>query len=316
VLRSAGNGLVGVFPETMSTIRPGLRVRSAVRAFVTTLSFSLASIGVAQGVAVPDSVLTGHVRLLAEASADTMRLLASDALKADLLLALNAPDAFSRDFTHVPLSRVDAPDGKFRLFTWNIPMADGSHHFEGFLLVRNGKKSAVIGLQDQTVALGVPERSALSADRWYGALYYAVIPVKSGGKMLYTLLGWKGYSKVEVRKVVEVLSFKGSTPRFGSEVFEVLDAQGKAERVRKSRLVFGFNFQVSMSLKWDEVNARIVCDHLSPSRQDLDGQWPFYGPDMSYDAYVWERNHWVYQRDIDARDTGRDGKPWNQPPRE
>ncbi len=300
----------------MSTNRRGLGVCTAMRAFVAIISCSVATVVVAQGAAVPDPVLAGHIHRLAEADADTTRLSASAALKADLLLALNSPEAFSRDFSTVPLSRVDAPDGKFRLFTWNVPMEDGSHHFEGLLLVRNGKKAAVIELHDQTGSLGVPERTALGSDRWYGALYYAVIPVKSGGKVLYTLLGWKGFSKVEVRKVVEVLSFKGATPRFGAEVFEVLDAKGKPERVRKSRLVFGFNFQVSMSLKWDEASARIICDHLSPSRQDLNGQWPFYGPDMSYDAYVWERNHWAYQRDIDARDTGRDGKPWNQPPRE
>ena len=300
----------------MSTIRPGVGVCSAVRAFAAIISCSLATLVCAQGSAVPDSLLSGHMHRLAEANADTTKRMASAALKTDLLRALNSPDAFSRDFSTVPLSRIDAPDGKFRMFTWNIPMEDGSHHFEGLLLVRNGKKVAVVELHDQTATLGVPERTALSADRWYGALYYAVIPVKSGGKVLYTLLGWKGYSKVEVRKVVEVLSFKGGTPRFGAEVFEVFDAKGKVERIRKSRLVFGFNFQVSMSLKWEEASARIIYDHLSPSRQDLDGQWPFYGPDMSYDAYVWERNHWAYQRDIDARDTGRDGKPWNKPPRE
>jgi hypothetical protein len=56
-------------------------------------------------------------------------------------------------------------------------------------------------------------------ERWYGALYYEVIPVKKGGRTLYTLLGWKGYSKAETRKVIEMLSFKGGKPRFGAPVF-------------------------------------------------------------------------------------------------
>ncbi|MFZ1688204.1 MAG: hypothetical protein WAU70_12315 [Flavobacteriales bacterium] len=254
------------------------------------------------------------MRRLAAATTDSLRILVSHDLKKDLHVALSSDDAFSRDFSKVPLSRVDAPDGKFRLFTWNIPMEDGSHGYEGLLLVHDKKKNVLIELHDRTATLGVPERGEFDADHWYGALYYAVVPVKKGGKTLYTLLGWKGYSKVETRKVVEVISFKGSAPRFGAEVFDALDAKGKPARIRRSRLIFGFNFQASMSLKWDGANARIVCDHLSSSRQDLEGQWPFYGPDMSYDAYVWDKNHWMYQRDIDARGTERDGKPWNRPP--
>jgi hypothetical protein len=50
-------------------------------------------------------------------------------------------------------------------------------------------------------------------------------------------------------------------------------------------------------------------------RQDLDGQTAFYGPDLSYDAYVWDRDHWSFQRDIDARDEGPK-KPWNSPPKD
>ncbi|MEO8067218.1 MAG: hypothetical protein ABI599_05960 [Flavobacteriales bacterium] len=278
-------------------------------------AFSVLSVA-AQEPAVPDTVLAQRVHELSQAPTDTLAAVASDRLKQDLFAALQAGDGFTRDFSGVPLSRVDAPDGKFRLFTWNIPLADGSHRFEGLMLVRDRSKTAVVELHDGTAALGTPERSEQGPERWYGALYYTVVPVKKGGKTFYTLLGWKGYSKVETRKVVEVLSFKGNAPRFGAELFDALEAKGKPARVRKSRLIFGFNFQLSMSLKWDAANARIVCDHLSPSRPDLEGQWPFHGPDMSYDAYVWEKNHWAYQRDIDARGTGRDGKPWNRPPSE
>lgn len=300
----------------MSTILPGGSVVAAMRSFsLFPAAFALASLS-AQVPSIPDTVLAQRVHELSQAPTDTLAVSASDRLKQELIVALKADGAFTRDFNGVPLSRVDAPDGKFRLFTWNIPLADGSHRFEGLLLVRDKGKTAVVELHDATAALGTPERSQEGADRWYGALYYAVIPVKRGGKTLYTLLGWKGYSRVETRKVVEVLSFKGTAPRFGAELFDALEAHGKPARVRKSRLIFGFNFQVSMSLKWDAANTRIVCDHLSPSRPDLEGQWPFHGPDMSYDAYVWEKNHWAYQRDIDARGTGRDGKPWNRPPSE
>jgi hypothetical protein len=79
--------------------------------------------------------------------------------------------------------------------------------------------------------------------------------------------------------------------------------------------VFAYSFQASMSMRWDTAGGRIVLDHLSPQRPDLEGQPAFYGPDLSYDAYVWQKDHWAYQRDIDAREQGP-SKPWNPPPKD
>lgn len=263
-----------------------------------------------------DSVLVARVAELAQAKDDSAKLKCSKALEQELRSALAAPDAMTHDFNALRISRVDAPDGKFRLFTWNIPWADGTHRFEGLMLVKDKRGGAVVGLKDATSPTSVPEFATLGPDKWYGALYYDVVPVKKGGKVLYTLLGWKGFSKVETRKVVEVLTFKGTTPRFGSDVFDGLDAKGKPWRVRKSRLVYGFNFEVKMSLKWAAQEGMIVMDHLSPSRQDLSGQWSFYGPDLSYDGYRWEKNRWMYVRDIDARQKDGGNVPWNRPPRQ
>jgi hypothetical protein len=207
----------------------------------------------------------------------------------------------------VKLSRVDAPDGRFRLFTWNIAYTDGHHRFEGLLLVQDRKRRVLYELRDMTDKVGSPTSVELGPDTWYGALYYAVVPTTRGGKTYYTLLGWKGHSTVETRKVIEVLSFKGGVPRFGAPLFG-------NDRVRRHREVFGFSFQASMSLRWDDQGERIVLDHLSPQRPDLAGQAAFYGPDLSYDAYVWQKDHWAYQRDIDAREQGP-SRPWTAPPR-
>lgn len=281
---------------------------------ITLLALALASgHGSAQ---IQDSVLVVRVAELAQALDDSAKLRCSEALKVELRSALALSDAMMHDFDGLRISRVDAPDGKFRLFTWNIPWADGSHRYEGLVLVKDKRGNVVVELTDTTVPAVVPEFTTLGPDKWYGALYYDVVPVKKGGRTLYTLLGWKGFSRVETRKVVEVLTFKGTAPRFGSDVFDGLDAKGKPWRVKKSRLVYGFNFEVKMSLKWAAQEGMIVMDHLSPSRQDLSGQWPFYGPDLSYDGYRWEKNRWVYVRDIDARQKDGGTVPWNRPPRQ
>lgn len=252
--------------------------------------------------------LNAMVAALGSAGTDGGKELWSDSLKRELRVLLEADDAFTASFDDVKLSRVDAPDGRFRLFTWNIPYADGRHRFEGLLLVQDRKRRLLYELRDMTDKVSSPSAVELGPDNWYGALYYAVIPTTRGGKTYYTLLGWKGYSAVETRKVIEVLSFKGGVPRFGAPLFG-------NERVRRHREVFSFSFQASMSMRWDADGGRIVLDHLSPQRPDLEGQPAFYGPDLSYDAYVWQKDHWAFQRDIDAREQGP-SKPWNPPPKD
>ena len=246
-------------------------------------------------------------KALSRAGTDAARDSMSAALGSALREVLGAPDGLTVALDSLPLSRVEAPDGSFRLITWNVPRNDGSHQYEGLLLVRNGKRHQLLALRDRTMEITTPEVPELGADKWYGALYYDVIPVRKGGKTWYTLLGWKGYSKVETRKVIEVLYFRGGQPRFGAPLF----GEGKLKRTRQ---VFGYSFQASMLLRHDPEQERIVLDHLSSARADLEGQWAFYGPDLSYDAYVWDKDHWRFERDVDARDMRRETRPFNAPP--
>ena len=68
------------------------------------------------------------------------------------------------------------------------------------------------------------------------------------------------------------------------------------------RYILEYSDQVSAILQWREDLGMIVMDHLSPPSSDLEGQTSFYGPDMSYDGFIWKKNHWVLQEDVDVRD--------------
>jgi hypothetical protein len=267
------------------------------------------------GAAAQDTPADGTVSLVAllkklpTETTDVGRDSVSATIKIELRALLEQQDAMTRSFDAVPISRIDAPDGAFRLFTWNVPHTAGIHRYEGLLLVPSRKGPVVHELRDATSAITAPEVPELGTDRWYGALYYQVVPVKKGAKTYYTLLGWKGYSAVETRKVIEVLHFKGSQPRFGAPLF----GSGK---LRANRKVYGYAFQASMMLRHEPNEGMIVLDHLSPQRADMAGQWAFYGPDLSYDAFIWDKGHWRYERDIDARDRKKDGRPFNAPPPE
>lgn len=248
-----------------------------------------------------------QAKALAAATGDLEREAASAKLKTALQQLLATPDALRLPLDDLPLSRIEAPDHSFRLITWNVPQPDGQHRFEGLLLARDGKAQRLFELRDQTAALASPELAETGADRWYGALYYDVIPVRKGGRTYYTLLGWKGYSATETRKVIEVLWFRGGKPRFGAPLFE-------GGRLKPQRKVYAYAFSTSMMLRHEREPGRIVLDHLSPLRPDLQGKGALMGPDMSFDAFVWEKGQWRYLRDIDLRDPKRDGRPFKAPP--
>ena len=251
--------------------------------------------------------LLSHVHRLTDSATDAEKESASFAISSELQTLLNAAHAFEDPFSDVPISRVDAADGKFRLFTWNFALADGSYHYDGVMLVRDGERSGTIMLHDATNSISNPAIAQLTAAKWYGALYYGVVPVKKGAKTFYTLLGWKGFSKVETRKVMEVLSFNGTTPRFGAPIF----GTGRAQHQRE---IFAFTALASMHLKWEPSRNAIVLDHLAPTTPEFEGQAAFTAPDLSYDAYVWDKRGWEFQRDIDMRQTGR-AKPYKAPPK-
>lgn len=250
-----------------------------------------------------------QAKALAAANGDLAREAASAKLKTALRHLLEQPDGLTMDLDELPLSRVEAPDGSFRLITWNIPLTDGSHRYEGLLLARQRKLTALYELRDQTASITNPELAELGPERWLGALYYQVVPVRKGGRTWYTLLGWKGHSATETRKVIDVLSFRSGKPRFGAPLF----GRGKLKEQRK---LFAYAFNVSMMLRHEAEQQRIVLDHLAPMRADLQGKGALMGPDMSFDAFVWDKGQWRYERDIDLRDPKRDGKPFNAPPKD
>jgi hypothetical protein len=253
------------------------------------------------------TVITTHLKALTEATQDAQRDSLGALVKADLRAILDRDDAMSADLSDIPMSRVDAPDGKFRLLTFNLPYANGTHRYEGMLVVRDKNRQVLYELRDMTENIATPLSKKLGPDNWYGALYYTVIPPQDKTNY-YTLLGWKGHSNVETRKVIDVLSFNGPVPTFGAPVF----AEGKVKHFRK---VFGYGFQNSMSLKWDAVNKGIVLDHLAPIKPEFEGKAALMGPDLSFDAYVPYKGKWSLLRDVDVRNMQLT-KPSKRPPPE
>jgi len=189
------------------------------------------------------------------------------------------------------IGKMVSPDKYFRLFNWNVENADMTQNYFGYILVPSNRKDKVIELMDRSAGIEKPETQALNNQRWYGCLYYKIIPMKGRNKE-YTLLGFDMNNRATKKRIIEVLSFSGDKANFGSPIFDYND------KTARKRVVFEYSAEVQMALTWEPENERIVFDHLEPSNKDAEGLYEFYYPDGSYDILELVEGRWLFKPQV------------------
>jgi hypothetical protein len=227
-------------------------------------------------------------------------LLLNETFAMELESCLNAPESFNYPFDSLKLiTKITAPDKKWRMFNWHIE--DSKRQFLHFAILQYKTEGVykVFRFEDAASELQNPENKILKYTQWYGCHYFKVfMPDKS----TYMLLGVNGSDFKLNRKVIEVLSFdnKGN-PVLGAAIF-------KAEKGAPKRIVFEYAKEVSMSLKYFENKKAIVFDHLAPREPHLVNQFQYYGPDLSYDSYLFKGGKWEYEKDVDIKKFSTENK--------
>ena len=186
-----------------------------------------------------------------------------------------------------------SPDKKFRIITWNIPKEDGTYIYFGFLQTMHPKVKnyVVYELTDKSAMVKNPETYISDNTKWFGMLYYTIIPCGD----YYTLLGWDGNDKLTARKFIDVLSFKkDGSPLFGKDVF-------KMPKKFPKRVMLEYNAQLTITLQYNEAVNAIVFDNLIPKESYLEGQYQFYGPDFSYDTFILKHGKWDFEENVDVK---------------
>jgi len=175
-----------------------------------------------------------------------------------------------------------SPDNSFKIFTWYVPLDDGSYRFFGTIqMATKDGKLKMYPLIDDTD--NIKDINLITGNKnWYGARYYEIVPVIMNGRPpYYVLIGWKGNSSKTSKKVIDVLSFnKEQQPVFGKPVFE----EAKSTST-KNRIVFEYNKQNTMTVALDKNVNMIVFDHLAPISEEMTGNFEYYASDLSFDAY-------------------------------
>lgn len=200
------------------------------------------------------------------------------------------------------LSVRTSPDGRVRTYTWFLLSKNYGYKSFGFLQYLDDKRKIhVFELKEmEDFPKGIMYKT-LGTDNWYGCLYFDIVEYSYKKEKIYVLLGFDGNDGITSRKVIETLTFSNNKPRFGDNLFY----QGNKSY---SRIIFEYSAQITMGVRYDAKRKWIVFDHLSPENQGLVGQYQFYGPDFSYDAFQFYKGKFRYLSDIDARnDTENEG---------
>lgn len=206
-----------------------------------------------------------------------------------LVSALKEKNSYAYDFEALDMiSILRSPDDRFRIFSWNIPLGDGSYLYYGSIQIKTADgKLSLLPLLDKTFEIEDPDNAILSNSTWYGAQYMDIIPLDRG----YILLGWKGHAADYTQKVIEPLQFDGSKFTLGKNIF--------SDNPKMSRKIFNYSKQVTMHLQYHAERKAILFDHLVPPQAGMEGQYQYYGPDLSFDSYELAGDKLILKEDVE-----------------
>lgn len=192
------------------------------------------------------------------------------------------------------LYKISSNDKYVFIFTWAVQYSNHKFKYFGFIKYysEESRKYYIEKLNHQPQEKDFLNKT-VPPDAWYGAVYYSIILKKYKGEKQYILLGWDGNDDFTNKKIIDIIVIEeDEIPVFGKEVF-------KTESGFKKRMVFEYAERVSMILNYDKNLKMIIWDHLSPSKPELNGHFEYYGPDMTFDGFIFDKGIWTLISDVD-----------------
>ncbi len=247
-----------------------------------------------------DSVATKLEKLysrLVESYQDSDRIRINDSIYVFVNSFVHSDSAFTYNFNGLKyLGQIISPDSLVKIITWNIVLSDGQgKYYSYFIRKKPGEPGNIIySLSASYSAMPVADDTTYNMQNWYGALYYSIRPVSTNGEKYYMLLGIN-YGNPEVtRKIIDVLDFNSDTTLlFGRKWFS-------SDEVLKYRVVLEYSATAMVSLRFKS-DTYIVFDHLVPFSPSAGDNRQYYGPEYTYDAYIFNDRLWKLKVNVDVR---------------
>lgn len=198
---------------------------------------------------------------------ETARLALNEDFMTLLEEVLQQPHSFEHKWDSVKnFAVLTSPDNVFRIFTWYVMKQDYSVENFGFIQIYNEgrKKFMLFPLYDKRNAIDYPKTMIGNHNRWYGAVYYKIIPVKEKDFTYYTLLGWNGNNLLTNQKIIEILHFnKEKVPIFGGRIFK-----NYPEKV--SRIIFEYSKNATLHLNYEQQQYLVSTGKYNPKTKEMD----------------------------------------------
>jgi hypothetical protein len=194
------------------------------------------------------------------------------------------------------LGQIVSPDSALKIITWNLVLGSGPGRYYCYIIRKPGNqtKNRIYKLTASYREDQVSTDTVYGDKNWYGALYYVIKPYKVNESKCWILLGVDYGNPFISRKIIEVLSFADDDSLiFGKKWFAT---EGRL----KLREVFEYASNGMMSLRFSS-DSMIVFDHLVPFSPSQVNDRQYYGPDYSYDAYIYKDGLWQLRINVDAR---------------
>ena len=214
--------------------------------------------------------------------------------------ALKIPNSYYYPFDSLKnVMVIYAPDDLFRIFTWNVATNDETFRYFGVIqmnpekLIKMNKKAKLFNsfypLIDRSDSIGDIFFTTVDQNKWFGASYYKIIKTSFAKKDYYTLLGWDGAGPTTNKKIADVLVFTNGKPNFGAPIFDI------NKKRRYYRMVFEFNNQATIALRFDEKQKILMYENIVPDKPSNAGFVEHYYPDGSFDYLLWKNGVWLKQ---------------------
>jgi len=214
-----------------------------------------------------------------------------------LVEALKTTNSFNYPFDSLKnVSVIKSSDQVFRILSWYVQLGNGTYRYYGAIQMNtNNGPLKLYPLIDQTENITDPN-AITNNQKWFGARYYEIIPIKLSGRLpYYILLGWKGNTLTTTKKVIEILSFDKDNLTFGAPVFDGKELKGK------NRMIFEYRKSNAMTLKTDLKAGIIVFDHLAPIDPEMVGNFEYYGSDGSLNGFKIIAGRLKLQENLDLK---------------
>jgi hypothetical protein len=244
-----------------------------------------------------EEILQDLFSRILETRNDSARIRINDSINQIIGKYVTSNVIFSHRFENLRyLGQIPSHDSRIKIVTWNLILTDGTNRYFCYLIKKgeHGSENRIFRLTGVNMDEAPRTDINYSADNWYGALYYAIQPFRTGKETNYIILGLDYGSLLVSRKIIDVLSFTNEGEIiFGKRCFQ-------RENATKFREVFEYSADGVMTLRFNG-RKTIVFDHLATIASDHKYSQESYGTEFSFDAYIFKKGLWRFIKNVDVR---------------